>query len=143
MRLPTLDPEMAPVGSLIAIVGVCAAGKTTLATALRSRGYNARGILQEHSYVPAMWQRITRPDLLIYLDASLDTVRRRRQDPGFPLDLYEQECLRLRHAREHCDLYIKTDDRLPADVLACALALLAQRGILPRTGLPGVEAAAS
>ena len=46
---------------LIAIVGVCASGKSTLAKALRERGYNARQVLQEHSYVPYMWQRITRP----------------------------------------------------------------------------------
>ena len=127
MRLPTLEPEVAPVGPLIAIVGVCAAGKTTLAVALRSRGYNARGILQEHSYVPAMWQRITRPDLLIYLDASLETVRRRR-DPAFPRDLFEQELLRLRHARAHCDLYIPTDDLTPDEVLGHALKLLKEEG---------------
>jgi hypothetical protein len=132
MRLPTLDPQELPVGPLIAIVGVCAAGKTTLAAALRSRGYNARGILQEHSYVPTMWQRITRPDLLIYLDASLDSVRRRRNDPSFPLDLYDEECSRLRHARAHCDLYIPTDDHSPAAVLDSALALLTERGIRPR-----------
>ena len=128
MRLPMPDRDVPTVGPLIAIVGVCAAGKTTLAAALRSQGYNARGILQEHSYVPTMWQRITKPDLLIYLDASLETVRRRRNDPGFPLDLYEAECVRLQHARVHCHLYIHTDELTPAEVLSYAVVGLGNEG---------------
>ena len=58
---------------LIAVVGVCAAGKSTLVQALRAEGFNARQVLQEHSYVPNMWQRITNPDLLIYLDCTIET----------------------------------------------------------------------
>lgn len=131
MRQPTLDPGVPPAWPLIAIVGVCAAGKSTLAAGLRSRGYNARGILQEHSYVPAMWQRITRPDILIYLDASLANVRRRRNDPGFPDDLYEQELLRLSHARAHCHLYINTDDLTTAEVLIAAVGGLSRQGHPP------------
>ncbi|OQA45964.1 MAG: hypothetical protein BWY52_01037 [Chloroflexi bacterium ADurb.Bin325] len=131
MRQPTPDPGAPPAAPLIAIVGVCAAGKTTLAAGLRSRGYHARDILQEHSYVPAMWQRITRPDVLVYLDASLAAVRQRRRDPEFPRDLYEQELARLRHAREHCHLYIHTDALTPAEVLAAALDGLARQGVMP------------
>ncbi len=133
MRLPTPDPGVPPAGPLIAIVGVCAAGKSTLAAGLRARGHNARGILQEHSYVPTMWQRITRPDVLIYLDASLDTVRRRRHDPGFPADLYEQELVRLRHARANCHLYIHTDALTPAEVLAAAVDGLNRADIMPHS----------
>lgn len=131
MRRQTPDPGAPPAGPLIAIVGVCAAGKSTLAAGLRSRGYNARGVLQEHSYVQTMWQKITRPDVLIYLDASLENVRRRRNDPGFPADLYEQELIRLRHARAHCHLYINTDDLTPAEVLAAAADGLSRQGNLP------------
>jgi hypothetical protein len=131
MRQPTLDPDLPLAGPLIAIVGVCAAGKSTLAAGLRSRGYNARGILQEHSYVPTMWQKITRPDVLIYLDASLDNVRCRRNDPGFPADLYEQELVRLRHARAHCHLYIDTGYLTSAEVLAAAVDGLSRLGNLP------------
>jgi len=107
---------------LIAVVGVCAAGKTTLARALRELGYNARPVLQEHSYVPNMWQRITRPDILIYLAADLETVRRRRRDPYFPTWLFEQELARLSHARAHADIYIDTSDLTPGEVLFRALA---------------------
>ncbi|MCX7707740.1 MAG: hypothetical protein N2204_07010 [Anaerolineae bacterium] len=113
---------------LIAVVGVCAAGKTTLARALRELGYNARPVLQEHSYVPTMWQRITRPDVLIYLAADLETVRHRRRDPYFPVWLFEQELERLRHAREHADIYIDTSPLSPGEVLAYALAGLARLG---------------
>src|SRR5512144_1418394 len=98
---------------LIAVVGVCASGKSTLVAGLRAQGYNVRQVLQEHSYVPYMWQRITAPDLLIYLDAQLETIRARRRDPEFPVWLFEQELARLAHAREHCDLYISTDEMTP------------------------------
>ena len=53
----------------IGVVGPCAAGKTTLIAGLRNHGYTAKHIAQEHSYVPAMWQLLTNPDILIYLDA--------------------------------------------------------------------------
>lgn len=115
-----------PPDPLIAIVGVCAAGKTTLAQALRVQGYNARPVLQEHSYVPTMWQRITKPDILIYLFADLETVRWRRHDPDFPAWLLAQEFDRLRHARAHADIYIDTCALTPAAVLRRALAGLAR-----------------
>jgi hypothetical protein len=116
---------------LIAVVGVCAAGKTTLAQAMRARGYNVRQVLQEHSYVPYMWQRITAPDVLIYLDAQLETIRKRRQDPEFPAGLFEQELARLAHAREHCDLYVPTDDMTPSAIAAHVEARLNALGIEP------------
>lgn len=109
---------------LIAVVGVCAAGKTTLVRALRARGFNARQVLQEHSYVPYMWQKITAPDLLIYLDASLETVRRRRADPEFPSWIWDAEQARLAHARAHCHLYIATDDLTPEQVVEHVLPIL-------------------
>jgi thymidylate kinase len=114
-------------GPLIAVVGVCASGKTTLAQALRARGWNARQVLQEHSYVPDMWQRITGPDLLIYLDASLETIRFRRHDPEFPDWILEQETHRLRHARRYCDLYLLTDALSPEEVLEAVLDALPAR----------------
>jgi hypothetical protein len=111
---------------LIAIVGVCAAGKTMLAGALCARGFNVREVAQEHSYVPYLWQRVVRPDLLIYLDAGLETIRRRCNDPDWPEWLLEQQIARLRHARENCDLYVRTDDLAPDEVLARTLAWLGE-----------------
>ncbi|MBN1486515.1 MAG: hypothetical protein JW981_02660, partial [Anaerolineae bacterium] len=57
--------------SLIGIVGPCSAGKSSLARELRHRGYRVKEIRQEHSAVPSMWQRITNPDILLYLDVSM------------------------------------------------------------------------
>lgn len=94
----------------IAVVGPCSAGKSTLVDALRAAGYTVRHVAQEHSYVPAMWQRISRPDLLIYLDLSYSAARQRRPHiDGGPQRLAEQH-RRLAHARKHCHLYINTTD---------------------------------
>jgi chloramphenicol 3-O-phosphotransferase len=112
----------------IAVVGVCAAGKTTLVRALQAQGWHARQVLQEHSYVPHMWQRITNPDVLIYLDALLETVRRRRRDPEFPDWLYAEEQARLRHARAQCDFYVDTNALTPEEVLAQVTGWLEEQG---------------
>jgi len=111
-------------GPLIAVVGVCASGKSTLVRGLQARGWNARQVAQEHSYVPDMWQRITQPDLLICLDASLEIIRQRRRDSDMPAWLIEEERHRLRHALEYCDLYIQTDALTPDQVLERALEFL-------------------
>ena len=111
-------------GPLIAVVGVCASGKSTLVRGLQARGWNARHVVQEHSYVPDMWQRVTQPDLLICLDASLEIIRQRRRDREMPAWLIEGERHRLRHALEHCDLYVQTDILTPDQVLERALEFL-------------------
>jgi deoxyadenosine/deoxycytidine kinase len=94
----------------VAIVGPCTSGKSTLAQALRDVGYDARQPAQEHSYVPEMWQKLTQPDLLIYLDVDYENVvARRPKNPGNPQRLQEQN-RRLAHARQHADLYLHTAD---------------------------------
>lgn len=121
---------------LIAVVGPCAAGKSCLVEGLRAYGYNAREVVQEHSYVPAMWQRITHPDLLIYLDVSWTVARGRRPradvDDVPPL-WWQEQGRRLAHARAHADLYIDTDPLSPQAVLAEAVAFLQAR-VSPRCG---------
>lgn len=106
----------------ITVVGVCSAGKSTLSSALRERGYKARTVAQEHSHVPYLWQ-ISKPDVLIYLDASLATIRRRR-NPRWHRPLLDEEHRRLAHAREHANLYIHTDGLSPKDVASRALTFL-------------------
>ena len=108
---------------LVAVVGPCGAGKSLLVKALRELGYNAREVLQEHSYVPTMWQRITQPDLLVYLDVS-DGVARQRRPTDAPAGWWDELARRLRHAREHADFYLRTDDLTPEDVLEGVLAFL-------------------
>ncbi len=120
---------------LIKIVGPCAAGKTTLTDRLRALGYNARQIAQEHSDVPDMWQRIHPPDILIYLDASDETILQRRPGETLPYLLPRQR-KRLAHARAHADLIIETDDLTPDDVLARVLAFLRERRVPTGPPLP-------
>jgi len=108
---------------LIAVVGPCASGKSLLVRNLRERGYNAREVVQEHSYVPTMWQRITQPDLLIYLDVTWEVARQRRPTDA-PKDWWNTLAHRLRHARQHAGLYINTDELAPQEILDRALAFL-------------------
>lgn len=94
----------------VAVVGACAAGKSTLVSSLRQANYEARHVAQEHSYVPDMWQRIGRPDVLVYLDVDYETIRSRRPYLDFrPEHLVEQN-RRLAHARQHCHLYLDTNE---------------------------------
>jgi shikimate kinase len=100
----------------IALVGPCSSGKSTLAPVLKQIGYEVRQVAQEHSYVPNMWQRISKPDILIYLDVDYATARARRPFiDGGPQRLSEQG-QRLLHARQHCDLYLDTSNLTPAQV---------------------------
>ncbi len=108
----------------VAVVGACASGKSVLVNALRQAGYEARHVAQEHSYVPAMWQRVSRPDVLIYLDADYETIMSRRPSFSFmPADLAEQN-RRLAHARAHCDLLVDTSDLTPAEIQERCLSFL-------------------
>lgn len=103
------DSEPAKTKTLrIAVVGPCSSGKSTLTQSLKATGYEARHPAQEHSYVPNMWQRLTQPDLLIFLDVDYKNARLRRPHiDGGPERLVEQHH-RLRHAREQCHYYLDT-----------------------------------
>jgi cytidylate kinase len=111
--------DLEPPGSkslLIGIVGPCTSGKSTLIARLISLGYRTRHIAQEHSYVKDMWQRLTNPDILIFLDVSYSTSCLRRTLDWSEADWQEQQ-RRLSHAREHADLYLDTDGLSADDVL--------------------------
>ena len=100
----------------VALVGVCGSGKSVLASGLRQLGVEVRECGQEHSNVPYMWQAISRPDLLVYLDASEEVTLQRGQQ-HYVRDYVGIQRRRLAHAREHCDLYVDTDDLTEAQVL--------------------------
>lgn len=108
---------------LIAVVGPCASGKSTLVKALRARGYNAREVAQEHSYVDTMWQRLAKPDLLIFLDVSHEVASQRRVSETSST-WWDELKLRLHHARLHADLAVNTDDLSSEEVLDRALCFL-------------------
>jgi guanylate kinase len=109
---------------VIGLVGPCGAGKSTLAGMLRARGYTVRHIAQEHSYVKDMWQRIAKPDVLIFLNATYATTKERRQFNWEESDYAEQQ-RRLAHAREHAHLLVQTDALNPEDALDQILKYLA------------------
>jgi cytidylate kinase len=108
---------------LVGVVGPCGSGKSTLIAGLEGAGFKCRHIAQEHSYVPYMWQRITNPDVLIYLQASFEVCTRRRRLNWSESDFAEQ-LARLAHARQHAGLIIETDTLSPGEVLAHAVEFL-------------------
>ena len=128
---------------LVKIVGVSAAGKSTLVAGLRRLGYNARPVAQEHSQVPDMWQRIRPPNWLIFLDADLAAQGERRPDVSWDEPWRRTELERLSHARSHADLVIDTSLLSPESVLDRTVSFLRVRCVeaapeplveLPRTG---------
>ncbi len=71
-----------------------------------------------------MWQIITKPDFLIYLEASFEVCTTRRKLNWTPAD-YAEQLRRLAHAKEHANLIIQTDELNPSEVLERALKFLA------------------
>jgi deoxyadenosine/deoxycytidine kinase len=113
----------------IKVVGPCAAGKSTLAAGLRALGYDACTAAQDHSYVPDMWRRLNPPDVLIYLDVTLEEAHRRgRRGIGWDQAYLDEEHERLRHARAHCDFYVATDGLRVEEVRGRVVAFLRQLG---------------
>jgi molybdopterin-guanine dinucleotide biosynthesis protein len=112
----------------IVIVGPCGSGKTTLANALRARGYAARTVAQEHSIVRDLWRHGGAPAALIVLDAQPTTIAQRRH-ADFPVWLYQKQQQRLASARAHADLLIQTDLATSEEVTSRVLTFLNQAGI--------------
>jgi adenylate kinase family enzyme len=108
---------------LIGVVGPCGSGKSTLIAALEKHGYRCRHIAQEHSYVQAMWQIISRPDILIYLDASFPVSTQRAKLDWQEKD-HREQLRRLTHAHQHAHLVVNTDDLTPEQVLQQVLDFL-------------------
>jgi cytidylate kinase len=125
---PPPDPADPAASPLVGIVGPCGAGKSTLAEGLKARGYRARAIAQEHSFVKDMWKRLTNPDILVFLQASRETGGRRRNMNWNDAEWEEQQ-RRLEHAIQNADLTLDTDPLTIQEVLEKVLAFL--RGIQP------------
>lgn len=94
---------------LIGVVGPCASGKSTITSEMEALGYHTRHIAQEHSYVKDMWQRLTNPDILVFLQVSYPISLERRNLDWKEKD-YDEQQRRLAHARENADVFIDTDD---------------------------------
>ncbi len=104
----------------LGIVGPCASGKTTLKNGLRNYGFHVKHIVQEHSYVPDMWKRLSKPDILIYLDVSYELTQKRKT-LNWSKHEYIIQVKRLEHARNHADIYIQTDHITENEVLQTVL----------------------
>lgn len=131
---------------LIKVVGISASGKSTLVTALRFAGWNARPVSQEHSDVEALWKQFGFPKILIFLDNDLEGQRTRRPDVAWSVENLAQERARLRHAYEHADLRLNTANLTARQVSDIVFAFLQTSNIrrsatplapLPRTGGSG------
>lgn len=109
--------------AMVVIVGPCASGKSTLAEALRLRGFAVRIVAQEHSAVPDLWKRSS-PDILIALDVDLEHLRQRRS-PTWLEPVYVNQRYRLRNAFAAADLMVDTSALSAEDVLEMVLAWLA------------------
>jgi deoxyadenosine/deoxycytidine kinase len=114
----------------VGVVGPCTAGKSTLIHNLSQPGIELRHIAQEHSYVPYMWQVISKPDQLIFLDVSYPETLNRKNLDWTEAEYLEQQ-RRLSHARLHANLYVMTDHLTPEEVAQKVLEFLAEL-----TGLP-------
>ena len=109
----------------IGLVGVCGSGKTTLTNGLKPHYTNVRQIAQEHSYVQDMWSRLVNPNILIYLHASY-AVTLQRKPFNWSEKEYQKQIQRLRHAHQHADLKINTDNLSPNEILDLVLDFLNQ-----------------
>ena len=127
-------PAPKPILGRIAVVGPCAAGKSVLVQALERAGYDARSCAQEHSYIPDMWRRLSCPQVLIYLDASLPCILGRRS-MWYADGMIRAQRERLAHARAHCHLYVHTDALTEAGVLRRVLEGLRALGVPPSGAL--------
>ncbi|OGN91452.1 MAG: hypothetical protein A2Y88_06125 [Chloroflexi bacterium RBG_13_48_10] len=108
---------------VIGVVGPCGAGKSSLVAGLKAKGIVVRHIAQEHSYVPDMWKRLTNPDILIYLDVTYEnTIIRRNLDWSYTE--YAEQLHRLRHARQHADLFLDTNPLTFDEVVNTALKFI-------------------
>ena len=77
-----------------------------------------------------MWQQIARPDILIYLDASLATINQRRQVNWEQAYLDEMN-RRLTHARAHAQFFLDTNALTPAQVCERVELFLRAQGLVP------------
>lgn len=111
----------------VKVVGPCASGKSVLTARLRELGFDAHSAAQDHSYVPDMWLRLNPPDVLIYLDVTVEAARQRGHvGAGWDQSYLDQQHERLRHARVHCDLYLPTDSLSEEGVLTHVVEFLRQ-----------------
>src|SRR5215212_1848718 len=115
-------PAAATEARKIVVVGPCAAGKSTLVSALRALGYDAHVSGQEHSEIATLWQH-SQPDVLIALEVEIRAVRGRRSG-SWPEWLHDVQVRRLAAALRAANLVIDTTGLSPQSVVDRVVAYL-------------------
>ena len=77
-----------------------------------------------------MWQRLTHPDYLVYLEVSFPNTLSRR-NLNWTLAEYQEQLFRLRHALAHANLIVPTDELTPGQVVDFVIAALSENGYVP------------
>jgi len=75
--------------------------------------------------------RYCRADVLVYLDADLNTISRRQNRSDWTQTRLHEQHRRLADARLHCDFYLPTDELTRDQVAARVEAFLRERGLVP------------
>ena len=118
----------------VVVVGPCAAGKTTLVSNLRLKNFSIYSCAQEHSAAPQLWKKHCRADVLVYLDAELETIALRQRRSDWTARRLEAQRRRLADARLHCDYYLQTDGLTRQQVALAVQSFLELWGIIPDQG---------
>ena len=113
----------------VAVVGVSAAGKSTLAELLRLHGYDAHCLPQEHSTVRDLALELGYRYVVV-LDAEIETVRCRRQ-VGYGPERVEAERDRLKAAMARAVIHLNTDGLEPREVADRVELALRKKGVEP------------
>jgi hypothetical protein len=96
---------------------------------LRCLGYNIHSCAQEHSSVRRLWSVRCRADVLVYLDAELETISQRQNRTDWTARRLAAQRTRLADARAHCDFYLRTDDLTREQVARAVDAFLLEHGV--------------
>jgi hypothetical protein len=91
--------------------------------ALTMHGYDAHIAAQEHSAVRELWKR-TDPDVLVALQANLESIRLRRNDPRWSDRIWQEQQRRLSDAFRDADLVADTSHASVNEVVSQVLEFL-------------------
>jgi hypothetical protein len=87
---------------------------------LTRHGYDAYACAQEHSGVPLLWRHLE-PDIVVFLDVDLPSLRRRRGNPEWSEAIYREQLRRLQSARERAHVVINSAEMTAEEALALAM----------------------
>lgn len=112
-------------GYLVALVGPCGSGKSTIAGMLTREGVPAREVGQEHTAMPYYFLEIM-PRLVVYLEVELEDIRRRKGAPDWPQQRLDRQRRHLAYARKKADLKIDSSSAAPQDIVPRIMELLSR-----------------